>query len=230
MIALATPSDAAARVSSTQAGWFLSRNATASPRLTPRSFSPPASGRTPWFDPPPRSQPPPTRRNPRHRDADVAQRLFRRYRRVVVQRDAHPGGDGRAARHPPLAVLGPEQAVDDDVAPVVDLVDEDAARHPEVMGALQLLVPDGADVFEPQPVIVPRVLAQRLLVHVEDGADACVALHVARHLPAPRKVRFDDPRQLLAGVVRAATRSGCDADSAGGVGVQIWERQVDIAD
>ena len=87
------------------------------------------------------------------RDADVAQRLLRRHRRVVVQRDAHPGGDGRAARHPPLAVLGPEQPVDDHVAPIVDLVDEQAARDAEVMGSLQLLGPDGADVLEPQPVI-----------------------------------------------------------------------------
>jgi hypothetical protein len=46
-------------------------------------------------------------------------------------------------------VFGLEQPVDDDVAPVVDLVDEDAARHPEVVGALQLLGPDGANVFEP---------------------------------------------------------------------------------
>ena len=51
---------------------------------------------------------------------------------------------------------GPNKPVDDDVAPIVDLVDEQAARHPEVMGALQLLVPDRADVLEPQPVVVAR--------------------------------------------------------------------------
>ena len=85
-------------------------------------------------------------------------------------------------------MLGPEQAVDDDVAPVVDLVDEDAARDAEVVGALQLLVADGADVLEPQPVIGARMLAQRFLVDVEDGVDAGVALDVAGHLPALREV------------------------------------------
>jgi hypothetical protein len=60
------------------------------------------------------------------------------------------------------------------------------------VGALQLLVTDGADVFEPQPMVVPRVLAQHLLVHVEDGVDACVALNMARHLPAVWEVRLDD--------------------------------------
>jgi hypothetical protein len=45
-------------------------------------------------------------------------------------------------------VFGSEQAVDDDVAPVVDLVDEDAAGDAERRGALQLLGPDRADVLE----------------------------------------------------------------------------------
>ena len=66
-----------------------------------------------------------------------------------------------SARHPALTVLGPEQAVDNDVAPVVDLVDEEAARHPEVMGAHQLFRPDRADVFEPQPVVVAGACAVR---------------------------------------------------------------------
>ena len=45
MIALAAPRDAAASVSSTPAGWFLSRNATTSPRPTPNPPSAPASRR-----------------------------------------------------------------------------------------------------------------------------------------------------------------------------------------
>jgi hypothetical protein len=94
-------------------------------------------------------------------------------------------------------VLGPEQAVDNDVAPVVDLVDEEAARHPEVMGAHQLFRPDCADVFEPQPVVVSGPAPQCVLVDVEDGVDARVALHVAGHRPALREVRRDDLGQLL---------------------------------
>ena len=127
-------------------------------------------------------------------------------------------------------MLGPEQAVDDDVAPVVDLVDEDAAGDAEVVGALQLLGADGADVLEPQPVIGARVLAQRFLVDVEDGVDAGVALNVAGHLPAARKVGLDDLGELLAGVVGVAARSWRDADGAGGVGVQVGKGQVDVAD
>ena len=46
MIALAAPMLAAAMVSSTQAGWFLSRNETTSPRPIPFALSAPARRRT----------------------------------------------------------------------------------------------------------------------------------------------------------------------------------------
>ena len=46
-------------------------------------------------------------------------------------------------------MLDAEESVDDDVAPVVDLVDEDAARDAEIGCALQLFVTDRADVLEP---------------------------------------------------------------------------------
>ena len=65
-------------------------------------------------------------------------------------------------------MFGAEQPVDDDVAPVVNLVDEDAARDAEIGCALQLFVTDRADVLEPQPVIGARVLFQRRLVDVEE--------------------------------------------------------------
>ncbi len=45
-IALAAPSEPAARLSSTHAGWFLSRKATTSPRPMPSARSPPAARRT----------------------------------------------------------------------------------------------------------------------------------------------------------------------------------------
>ena len=119
---------------------------------------------------------------------------------------------------------GAEQPVDDDVAPVVDLVDEDAAGDAEIGGALQLFVPDRADVLEPQPVVGARVLAQRLFVDVEDGVDALVALDVTGHLPAQREVRLDDLGELFAGVVGVPARPRHHADSTGGVGVQVRER------
>ncbi len=49
MIAVAAPSVAAASVVSTQAGWFLSRKDTTSPRPIPRAASAPASLRTRSF-------------------------------------------------------------------------------------------------------------------------------------------------------------------------------------
>ena len=45
-IAFAAPSEPAAIEISTQAGWFLSRNETMSPRPMPSSWSPPAARRT----------------------------------------------------------------------------------------------------------------------------------------------------------------------------------------
>ena len=89
---------------------------------------------------------------------------------------------------------------------------------------------DGADVLEPQPVVVARISLQRFLVHVQDGVDTGVALHVAGHLPALRVVGADDLGQLLAGVVGASARTGRHTDGAGGLGVQVREGQVDVAD
>ena len=96
--------------------------------------------------------------------------------------------------------------------------------------ALQLFVADRADVLEPQPVVGARVLLQRLLVDVEDGVDALVALHMAGHLPAQREVGLDDFGELLAGVVGVPARPRHHADAARGVGVQVREGQVDVAD
>jgi hypothetical protein len=45
-------------------------------------------------------------------------------------------------------VLGPEQAVDEDVAPVVDLVDEEAAGDTEVDGAAELIGRDPLQDFD----------------------------------------------------------------------------------
>lgn len=175
-------------------------------------------------------QHPPTGRLPGGGDADVAQRLLRGDRRVVVQRDAHAGGHRGTRWHPTGSAFLAEQAVDEDVTPVVDLVDEDAAGDAEPGGPLELIGPDGADVLEPQPVVVARMAFEGLLVDVEDGVDAGVALHVAGQLPAQREVGADDLVQLLCRVVGAAAGAGGDADGAGGLGVQVGERQRDVAD
>ena len=49
MMAFAAPNDAAANVASTHAGWFLSTDATTSPRFTPQLRQRPASRRTRSF-------------------------------------------------------------------------------------------------------------------------------------------------------------------------------------
>jgi len=77
---------------------------------------------------------------------------------------------------------------------------------------------------------VARVGPQRFFVDVQNGVHPGVALDVTRHLPAQREVRADDLGQLLAGVVGVATRSWRHPDGSSGVGVQIRERQVDVAD
>ena len=102
---------------------------------------------------------------------------------------------------------------------------------PRSCGALQLLGPDRADVLEPQPVVVARVLAQRLFIHVEDGVDAGVALHVAGHRPAQREVGADDLGAAARGCSWRARTNPVSRRWCGWPSVSRYgKRQVDVAD
>ena len=172
---------------------------------------------------------------PGDRGRDVDHRRRRRHRPVVVQRHARPGRDRVAERGPPRSVLMVEHRAVEQIAPVVVLERRQRHVHTQAGGPVEMVPGARPTVLQAPPVVGAEqvVSGQRGLVRVEREIQRQIAVGVERHLPAGRCGPVQDRVQLLAAVVHrvdAARGRRVDPCGPGGLGVQIRERDRDVAD
>ena len=208
-MALAAPSDAAANVISRQAGWFLSRNATTSPRLTPNAVSAPASRRTRSF------HCAHVQVRSRYVIASSSGLVSAQWARRSSRKRGSARSDMIRACHACRGV-SPESrklSARQERGPhfeIGDLLRRHRARigrqhhHVGVLADLERVAAGGRRVAS--AVVLPR--------RRPGSCRRRRRLDVTGHRPARREVRADDRGQLLAGVVSASARARRHADDA----------------